>query len=58
MCVAIITSVSHADVLTLWQEPEGILGSIRNEKSVQNSRKVSMEKRPAQEHMNVRDLLG
>ena len=54
MCAAIITSVSHADVLTLWQEPEGILRSIRNE----NTRKDSREKCAAWEHMNVRDLLG
>lgn len=44
MCAAIITSVSHADVLSLSQEPGGILGSIRNEKAALSTGKNSGER--------------
>lgn len=44
MCAAIITTVSHADVLSFCQEPGGILGSIRNEKAAQRTGKNSGER--------------
>lgn len=55
MCAAIITSVSHADVLSLCQEPGGFLGSSRNEKAVQSTGKNSS---PVWDNGNVKDILA
>lgn len=57
MCAAIITSVSHADVLSLCQEPGGILRSIRNEKASVYWERLQ-GKSPAWDNGNVKDILA